>query len=208
MTMLDEDKKPEEEIDEETDPSTEEDDDLELDDIDLEDDELLDNEDADDDSDKGDQDKDKDKAEDEDTEALKKKLKQVDAQRKHWRERAKKLELEGKSQKPDAPAPKKEPAAKTSERTDFRFDHPELSTRMVEEVETYAKVKGCSLEEALKTPVIRIYIARENKRREITKASPTSRHQPISKKKQVDWSKASNEELEAESARIKMQGRK
>lgn len=206
--MLDEDKKPEEEIDEETDPSTEEDDDLELDEIDLEDDELLDDEDADDDSDKGDQEKDKDKAEDEDTEALKKKLKQVDAQRKHWRERAKKLEEAGKGQKPDAPAPKKEPATKTSERTDFRFDHPELSTKMVEEVETYAKVKGCSLEEALKTPVIRIYLARENKRREMTKASPTSRHQPISKKKQIDWSKASNEELEAESARIKMQGRK
>jgi len=208
MTMLDEDKKPEEELEEDTETSTEEDDDLELDDIDLEDDELLDDEDADDDSDKGEQDEDKNKAKEEDAEALKKKLKQVDAQRKHWRDRAKKLEEEGKGKKPDAPSTKKEPAAKTSERTDFRFDHPELSTRMVEEVETYAKVKGCSLEEALKSPVIRIYLARENKRREITKASPTSRHQPLSKKKQVDWSKASLEEVEAESARIKMQGRK
>jgi cobalamin biosynthesis protein CobT len=146
----------------------------------------------------------------EDAEEVKKKFRELNEQRKHWRDRAKKLEEELKNR----PEPKKSSSNKaetskhSEERIDFRFEHPELSTQAVDEIETYATAKGISLEEALKSPLIKTFVASEKKRKELLHASPGTRSQPLPKRQGKDWTTADPTDVAREAARIKMQGRK
>lgn len=213
MTMSQEDKKPIPPSGEgENENANKADDELDDEDLEIDDDELDledDEEEGEDGASTNDDEVDAGADDENDPIKLKEKIKQLNAQRLHHRNRAKKLEEElSKKKKPaETKTSKKDTEANSQARSDFRFDHPELSTKIVDEIETYATAKGIELEEALKSPLIKTFVARENKRKELMKSSPGSRHQPTGKPKPKDWGAASAEEVEREAARIKMRGR-
>lgn len=142
-----------------------------------------------------------------------KKTKSILKQKKHWREKALKAS-EKDGDKP--PAPKKKPASKTSEleeirrlteRNDFRLDHPEIPSRMVDEVQDYAAAKGISLEEALQKPIVRKFVNDKDARARLAKASPSSKHRGPQTAKPIDWAKATPEQVAARTQEIYARGR-
>ena len=131
-----------------------------------------------------------------------KKTKSLIKQKKHWREKAKGADKE--ADKP--PVPKKKPASKGSEleeirrlteRNDFRLDHPEIPSKMVDEVQDYASAKGISLEEALQKPIVRKFVNDKDARARLAKASPSSKHRGPQTAKPIDWTKATPEQVAA-----------
>ena len=131
-----------------------------------------------------------------------KKTKSLIKQKKHWREKAKGADKE--ADKP--PVPKKKPAGKGSEleeirrlteRNDFRLDHPEIPSKMVDEVQDYASAKGISLEEALQKPIVRKFVNDKDARARLAKASPSSKHRGPQTAKPIDWTKATPEQVAA-----------
>lgn len=131
-----------------------------------------------------------------------KKTKSLIKQKKHWREKAKGTDKE--ADKP--PVPKKKPASKGSEleeirrlteRNDFRLDHPEIPSKMVDEVQDYASAKGISLEEALQKPIVRKFVNDKDARARLAKASPSSKHRGPQTAKPIDWTKATPEQVAA-----------
>jgi len=142
-----------------------------------------------------------------------KKTKSILKQKKHWRKKA----LEASEKDGDKPpAPKKKPASKTSEleeirrlteRNDFRFDHPEIPSKMVDEVQDYATAKGISLEEALQKPIVRKFVNDKDARARLAKASPSSKHRGPQTAKPIDWAKATPEQVAARTQEIYARGR-
>lgn len=141
-----------------------------------------------------------------------KKTKSLIKQKKHWREKAKGADKE--ADKP--PVPKKKPAGKGSEleeirrlteRNDFRLDHPEIPSKMVDEVQDYASAKGISLEEALQKPIVRKFVNDKDARARLAKASPSSKHRGPQTTKPIDWTKATPEQVAARTQEIYARGR-
>jgi len=142
-----------------------------------------------------------------------KKTKSILKQKKHWREKA----LKGADKEADKPpVPKKKPASKGSEleeirrlteRNDFRFDHPEIPSKMVDEVQDYATAKGISLEEALQKPIVRKFVNDKDARARLAKASPSSKHRGPQTAKPIDWTKATPEQVAARTQEIYARGR-
>lgn len=227
----DDDKKDEEEEDDELEDDELEDDEDTEDDASATDDkkeEEEDDEEGDDDETDGDEGEDDEEGDDvkdfqesdlEDPEKRKKFLKAFNesksalAQRAIWRKRAKKLGW-GKEQEQNPPAKKPvkgtksgtsevEEARHLNELTNFRLDHPELPRLMVKEVETFAKAAGISMEKAMKRPLVRRFVNDKKLRERLSKASPSSRHRSPQSKPQVDWSKATPEQVAAHAAEVR-----
>lgn len=189
--MSDETKTP---IDEET-----KDDDLDLDDLDIDDLDLDDEDEAEEEEEDTKEDDSAKKADDDKDTA-------ANIQRKKWRDRAQKAEaaLAELKQKPTKTVSKEtDTKGVSAERTDFRFDHPELTTSEVNEVEAIAKAKGVSLEDAMKSPLIRVYLKVSARKRSHQSASPESRHQTIPRPKGKDVNAMSTEDFEAFKRRVK-----
>jgi len=228
----DKNKNPKDEDRDDEDEDSDEDEDLDIDDEDLEDlddedgdddsdededdadeDDEGEDEDDDDASDEGDDDasdEGDDDASDEGDEDDKKKRSDstVNIQRKKWRKRAliaeRKLREKAvkKGKKIDSATNKSERAA-MQERNDFRFDHPNLTTREINEIEAVARAKGISLEEAKRSPIIKLYLKAQKRKREQDGTSVDTRHRAAPRKKEKDYMKMSPEEFEAEKLRVK-----
>lgn len=137
-----------------------------------------------------------------------KKTKSILKQKKHWREKA----LKGADKEDDKPpVPKKKPASKGSdleevrrltERNDFRLDHPEIPSKMVDEVQDYASAKGISLEEALQKPIVRKFVNDKDARARLAKASPSSKHRGPQSAKPIDWATATPAQVAARTQEI------
>lgn len=187
------------------DPAVEVDDELDLDDSDL--DEL----DLDDEDQEDAEDLDEDPSEagvEEDPSKKKVNIATLNIQRKKFRERAlaaeaRVAELEKKQTKPNATSKKPDVSVDKAERMDFRFDHPELSSKEVDEIEAIARAKGLSLEQAMKSPVIKIYLKASARKREHSIASPETRHRAAPRIKGKDPITMSTEEFEAYKRQVK-----
>lgn len=192
------------------------------DDDDLEEDDDADGEGGDADSDdldsdeeeSGDDEGDDDESDEDDEESSQpvsvEKHQQTVAQKNHFRDKAKRLAEENAQLKKDLDAKKptqKKPVSKearstsSTERTDFRFDHPELKSSTVDQIEAYARSKGISLRESVKDPVVKILIRKAQKRSENANSSTAPSHRSQPTKRQKDWSQASKDELEKEASR-------
>lgn len=130
----------------------------------------------------------------------------LNIQRKKFRDRALKAEAElaELKKKQLKPASKKsDTLSSKEERIDFRFDHPELSSKEVDEIEAIAKAKGVSLEQAMKSPVIKVFLKASARKREHQKASPETRHRSAPRIKGKDPMDMSPEEFEAYKRQVK-----
>lgn len=186
------------------DPVEEKDDELELDDSDL--DEI----DLDDEEEDKDMDEDEEEPEDGDgdTEPSKEKDRTaaLNIQRKKFRKRALKAEAELAELKKEQPKPaskKSDATLEIKKRMDFRLDHPELSSKEVDEIEAIARAKGVSLEQAMKSPVIKVFLKASARKREHQKASPETRHRSAPRIKGKDPMDMSPEEFEAYKRQVK-----
>lgn len=200
--------------DQDLDEDLEDDDDLDLDDED--EDEGKEEKDSDDDEgkDEGEEDDDEDDFTEEDLNdpakrekalALLKKSKSALAQRAIWKDRALKAGY-GKEKKIPPPPPKKKAsgskgedvlaeAANLNELTNFRLDHPELPRLMVKEIKNYARANGCSMEKALKRPLMQHFVNDKAVRERLSKASISSKHRGPQTKPAKDWVKATPQEV-------------
>lgn len=128
-------------------------------------------------------------------------------QRKKWRDRAKAAEAELarlKAKNPSKPASKKvEADPLKQDRIDFRFDHPELSSLEVNEIEALARAKNVSMEDAMKSPLVQVFLKVSARKREHAQASPESRHTSAPRPKIRDPKDMTNEEFEAFKRQVK-----
>lgn len=199
--MSDENKTPVTDQDEEK-----KDDELDLDDEDI--DELdLDDEDDSEDHSEDDSEDDSDGEGDEEQDNGDDPNSALNIQRKKWRQRALKAEqaladLEKTKKQVKTPQKKSDDPFK-QERMDFRFDHPLLTTREVDEIEAVAKAKGVSLEQAMRSPIVKIFLKASERKREHAKASPETRHRAAPKMKEKDPMKMSPEEFAAYKRQVK-----
>ena len=187
-----------------TEPTEEKDDELELDDSDLDELDLGDEEEepaeGDDDKDPADGDGDKEPSDEKDRTAA------LNIQRKKFRDRALKAEAELAELKKKQPKPtskKPDVSADKADRMDFRFYHPELSSKEVDEIEAIARAKGVSLEQAMKSPVIQVFLKASARKREHAKASPETRHRAAPRPKGKDSMDMSPEEFESFKRQVK-----
>lgn len=122
------------------------------------------------------------------------------AQKRKWRERA--LAAEAKLKEPqEKQAPAKQLPINDNAIIHFRLDHPTLKSSEVAEIQAYAKAKGVSLEEATRSDVIRIMIARNRKKAQHQGGSVEPSRRAVPTKKQPDWSTASRQDIEKEASR-------
>lgn len=186
--------------------------DVDLDEDEEEEGEADGSEDEDEEGGDADEDDESEGGEDTDDDESKKKNLSAIAQKKKWRERALKAERELAQKTGKKPSGKTSSQSRASNRANvlinFRLDNPTLKLKEVEEIEAYAEAKGVSLSEALKSPVIKIMIARNKKKAQLQggSVSPSRRSQPTKPAK--DWSRAGREDMEAEVARRRAASRK
>jgi len=110
-------------------------------------------------------------------------------QKKRWREKAKASE-----------------AMADANVVEFRFDHPELKTSHVKEVQEYARANKLSLEDAYNKPLVQQYFKSIQKSDEILNAIPNTQHTK-STKKQIDWASASLDDVRKHRQNILRQNR-
>lgn len=89
-----------------------------------------------------------------------------------------------------------------TERNDFRFDHPEIPSKMVDEVQDFARAKGISLEEALQKPIVKRFVEDKEVRQRLAKASPSSKHRGPQSAKPIDWATATPAQVAARTQEI------
>jgi len=190
------------------------------DDDDDEDDEDDEDGDGDEDDDDEDDEDDDDLDDIEDADVTPDKFRQVNAQRKHHKKKRESAEQERDDLKRRIEALEKKGSKKSQkgkqnsaddgdearydrERSDFRFDYPDLKTKTVDQIEAYARAKGISLREAAKDSLVKSMIRRAKKKAAVDKASaPTGSYRPGSvKSKRKDWSGATSEEMKQERLR-------
>ncbi len=140
------------------------------------------------------------------------KAKSIIHQKQIWRERAVKLG-HGKTEPAPVADPTKKPESPTTqtdkfkeERFDFRIDHPELPKPVVEEVEKYARANNMTLEDAIKSPIVKKYIDEKKTKDELLAASPSSRQRSNSSAGQIDWATATPEQVRAHRKEIIQRG--
>ena len=221
--MSDEDKKPQAGA-EHTDESNVDDDELDLDD-ELDEDDEEDESDEDEDSEEDLTDLEKEVLEMKEEElkdpanAAKvleafKSSKSVIAQKKNWRDRALKAGWKKEGNEPPAKKPAKiaNPAIpqdqgngellRRLERNEFRQDHPDIPRRMVDEIETFAKAKGVTLERAMRSPIVQKMVTDKTLKEKLSKASPSSKHRNPQTKPTIDWNTATPAQVQAHRAEV------
>ena len=130
----------------------------------------------------------------------------INIQRKKWRDRAKAAEaklFELQQTKTKTASKKVESDPIKQERTDFRFDHPELLSKEVNEIEALARAKGITLSEAMRSPIIKIFLKATARKREHSQASPETRHRSAPRAKGKDPMEMTTEEFEAFKRQVK-----
>lgn len=132
------------------------------------------------------------------------------AQKRHYRDKYQEVSKGGKPTHPAKPEPvvppqKTEDQKKeisSSERVEFRQDHPELPKEVVKEISDHASAYGISMEDALKKPIIQKYIKDVQDVEDIEGASVGPTHRPSSGVAEKDWSNASAEEMNQQRLKI------
>ena len=115
--------------------------------------------------------------------------------------------------KPDDKTPVTPPASddkKKSEVTnveiiDFRQDNPEVSREVAKEILEYAKFKGITTEEAMKSSTIKSLIKSKTTKSEIEDAGVTPKPGAGGNIAEKDWSNASQEDINKERAKMGME---
>lgn len=134
------------------------------------------------------------------------------AQKKVWRDRATKAGWKKEGEKPsEKPAKKVEaPKAETNDellrrldRNEFRQDHPDIPRRMVDEIETYAKAKGVTLERAMRSPLIQKMVSDKTLKEKLSKASPSSKHRNPRTPPEINWATATAQQVKDHEAAIR-----
>jgi len=176
------------------------DDELDLDDEDVADIEDTPDESADSDDDAGSEDP--DDSDEDDKKDWKKIAQTAIAQRNHWKTKAMNNVSERKpAAQKTAKTKQVEDNRVDQERIDFRFDYPGLSRAEVDEVAAYARGKGVSLYDAVKSAPIRAMLKLNQKKKAIAASSVESGHRAQPVKIVKDPSQMSLAELERDAAR-------
>lgn len=132
------------------------------------------------------------------------KAKSVISQKKVWRDRAIKAGYskdnppKKETPAPKAPAPQQSQQNQpdTSDRLEFRLDHPDVSRRQMDQIEKYAKANGINLEKAYKQPLIQRFLKDSKKKEDLLNSSPTSQHRGTPTTPPKDWAKATRADVE------------
>lgn len=125
-------------------------------------------------------------------------------QKKVWRDRAikagysKETPAKKETPAPKTPAPQQQSQNQSDafERFEFRMDHPEVSSRQVDQIEKFAKANGISLKKAYKQPLIQRFIKDSKKKQDLLNSSPSSQHRGTPATPPKDWSKATRADVE------------
>lgn len=134
------------------------------------------------------------------------------AQKKVWRDRATKAGWKKDGEKPaekpakKADAPKAEAQgeqARSNERIEFRLDHPDIPRRMIDEIETYAKAKGVTLERAMRSPLVQKMVNDKTLKEKLSKASPSSKHRNPRTTPEINWATATPQQVKDHEAAIR-----
>ena len=126
------------------------------------------------------------------------------AQKRHYRDKYQEATKAAKPTPPEKPAPvtpPQKPESETkeissSERVEFRQDHPELSREVVKEIADHAAAFGISMEDAFKKPIIQKYVKDVQDAEDVENASVGPTHRPSSGVAEKDWSTATREEID------------
>lgn len=131
-------------------------------------------------------------------------------QKRHFREKATKLEEQLKAGKP-APAKPAAPEKKEGDEKKgvdpvialtFRQDHPELSKEVAAEVIRHASAYGVTPDEALESPIIKTFIKNSQNKEDVEDASVAPSRKSSTGIEKRDWSNASPAEIEAQRRKI------
>ena len=90
----------------------------------------------------------------------------------------------------------------SSERVEFRQDHPELPREVVKEIAEQAAAYGISMEEALKKPLVQKYVKDVLDAADVEDASVAPARHPASGIAEKDWGNATPEEMNAQRLKI------
>lgn len=135
------------------------------------------------------------------------KLKTTIHQKRHYREKAKKVVTPAPATPPEKkPENTAAPAAAAddtkAEKIEFRQDHPELSKDLVNDIFDHAKVKGITPYQALELPLIKQMIKSKQTKEDVEDASVPPARKSGSGIEKKDWSTASQEEIVAQRNKI------